>query len=151
MKHLVKRRDILKSSLAVSFSLTTPALALAKTDDMTAAILDTFGRLPKESDAILLKIPPISENGYSVPVEIEVESPMTNKHFVKKIALFSDRNPLPLLAVYKLTPRSGLAKISTRVRLGGTQSVHAIAEMRNGDLISAKAKTLVTVAACVIL
>lgn len=148
---LLKRRDVIQLGLALGLAASLPTRAAATTDLMNTSIKDTFGKLATPSDKIKLKLPPISENGYSVLVDIDVESPMTKTDYVKRIAVFSERNPVPLLAIYNLSPRSGRARVTNRVRLGGTQSVHAIAEMSDGRLISTSAKTLVTIAACVVL
>jgi len=145
------RRDIIKLSAVLGVSATLPLNVSATTSAMQDAMTELFGKLPETSDQIQIEIPPISENGYSVLVDIMVDSPMTDTDYVKRIALFSERNPVPLLAVYTLSPRSGRAHITNRVRLGGTQSVHGIAEMSDGRLITASAKTLVTLAACVVL
>jgi len=123
----------------------------AALDDMQSAINDLFGDRPITEDRVNLKVPPIAENGYSVSVDVDVNSPMTSDDYVKRIILLSDRNPIPVIASYTLSPRSGLAKVSGRVRLAGTQSLYAIAEMNDGSLYSGSTKTVVTVAACVIL
>lgn len=146
-----KRRNVIKSGLAIGLAASLPTPVMATTDLMETSIVNTFGKRPVVSDKIKLKIPPISENGYSVLVDIDVESAMTETDYVKRIAVFSERNPVPLLAIYTLSPRSGRARVSSRVRLGGTQNVHAIAEMNDGRLIYSSAKTLVTIAACVVL
>jgi hypothetical protein len=41
--------------------------------------------------------------------------------------------------------------VNGRIRLAGTQNVHAIAQMRDGSLYRASANSFVTVAACIIL
>ena len=147
----IKRRDVIQSGLVLGIAAALPTQALATSDLMETSIKETFGKLPTRSETITLKVPPISENGYSVLVDIDVKSPMNETDYVKRIAVFSERNPVPLLALYTLSPRSGRARVSNRVRLGGTQFVHAIAEMSDGRLISTSAKTLVTIAACVVL
>ena len=127
-----------------------PVVSLAGSEEMQEAIRSKFGDGEIIADRVLLKIPPIAENGYSVSMSVEVDSPMTDDDYVRRIAILSDRNPIPLIASYHLSPRSGLAKVSSRVRLAGTQTLHAVAEMSDGRLFSGSAKTVVTVAACVI-
>ena len=85
-----------------------------------------------------------------MPIDIFIDSPMTEDDYVKQIVVFSPRNPLPVLAQYHLTPMSGRADVSARIRLGGTQSIRVIAEMNDGTLWSGAKQTLVTLAACVI-
>ncbi len=96
-------------------------------------------------------LPPIAENGYSVSLDVEVESPMTEEDHVRRIMILSERNPVPTLAQFHLGPRAGIAKVSTKIRLAGTQTVLAIAEMSDGSLWSGTAATVVTLAACVVM
>ena len=117
---------------------------------MRAAISDMFGESEIKTGRVALKIPPISENGYSVSVDIDVESQMSAQNYVKRVALFSPRNPVPLIAQYQFSPQSGRARIRTQVRLAGTQTVHAIAEFSDGTLWRGTASPLVTIAACII-
>ena len=145
------RRAALKSTGAILCLSSLPTLAVAKVEDMQTTIKELFGDRPISEARVNLKVPPIAENGYSVSVDVDVDSPMTSENYVKRIVLLSDRNPIPLIASYTLSPRSGLAKVSGRVRLAGTQSLYAIAEMNDGSLYSGSTKTVVTVAACVIL
>ncbi len=151
MSRIISRRTTVKSAGALAASALLPSFAHAAPTEMQAAIKNMFGDGPLNTSRVSLKIPPISENGYSVPIDIDVDSPMQPDNYVKRIAIFSERNPIPLIATYHLTPRSGRARVTGRIRLGGTQSVHAIAEMSGGRLYTASARTLVTIAACVIL
>lgn len=118
---------------------------------MENAIAEMFGDAKFTESTFQLKIPALSENGFSVQFDAEVGSPMTPDDYVKRIALFSERNPIPLLAEYRFTPQSGRAKVSGRVRLAGTQNVHAVAEMSDGRLVRTSANSFVTIAACIIL
>jgi len=128
-----------------------PNMAFADEPAMQKAISDMFGAREIKDGRVMLSLPALSENGFSVSVEAEAESPMKDDDYVKRIALFSERNPIPLVAVYNFTPHSGLARISGKIRLGGTQHVHAIAEMSDSSLWGTSAKTFVTLAACVVL
>ena len=96
-----------------------------------------------------LDIPPLVENGNSVPVTVTVESPMTTADFVKSIALFNERNPQPNVAHFHLAPRAGRATVSTRIRLGDSQNIVAIAQMSDGSFWSDSAELIVTLPACV--
>lgn len=150
----ISRRTILKASAP---AIVTSALPLgaraddAKPEKLRAAIKEYFGREAERSERVGLTIPALSENGYSVSMIAEAQSDMTADDYVKQIAIFSSRNPIPLIAAYHFTPASGRAKVSSRIRLGGTQTVYAIAELSDGKLLEASTKTIVTVAACVVL
>ena len=73
-------------------------------------------------------VPPISENGYWFP-SVEVDSPMTEDDHVVRIAIFSEENRCPMC--FELGPRAGKARIDTRIRLGNTQKIRAVAEMND--------------------
>lgn len=130
-------------------STVTPAFASPNV--MRQAQIDLFGDREIKPGRVNLKLPSIAENGFSVALDVEVESPMTDADHVKQIAIFSPRNPIALLAHYQLGPRAGKAAVSTRIRLSGSQTVQAVAEMNDGTLWSGSAETFVTLAACVIL
>lgn len=128
-----------------------PSLALAKTPSVDAAIKSIFGNREINQGRMTLKLPPLAENGYSISLEVEAESPMTEDEYVKKIAIFSERNPIPLIGSFNFTPASGRARIASKIRLGGTQRVRAIAEMNDGSLWGVSTKIFVTLAACIVL
>lgn len=117
---------------------------------MDNSIKELFGEKPVKNEKVSLTLPTLSESGYFVPVDVEAQSPMTPDDYVKRIAIFSERNPIPLIASYNFTPHSGRARAGGKIRLGGTQTVHAIAEMSNGDLFGTSVKVFVTLAACVV-
>ena len=64
-------------------------------------------------------------------------------------SLFSEKNPLPQVAVFHLGPRAGRAAVTTRMRLADSQKVVAIAEMSDGSFQRVQADVFVTLAACI--
>ena len=147
----VSRRAVFGVAAGGACSLLMPIPAIAQADEMQQAIANTFATRPIQEGRVSVTMPPIAENGYTVPVEIEVDSQMSDENHVTRISLFSERNPIPTIIHFELGPRAGLARVSTRVRLAGTQSLTAIAEMSDGTLWSGSARTLVTLAACVVM
>jgi len=145
------RRSLLRFGARAILITATPQLAYAAPDKLRQAQIDLFGERPITPGRVAMKLPPIAENGYSVALDIKVDSPMSEDDYVKQIAVFSPRNPRALMAQYHLTPDSGLAEVSARVRLGGTQTLQTVAEMNDGSLWSGTAETIVTLAACVVL
>lgn len=145
------RRHFFATGLGAVSIAVTRLTASATPDTMRQAQIDLFGHRPVRDGRVSLKLPPIAENGFSVPLSVEVESPMSEADYVRQIAIFSPRNPLPDIARFQFTPASGRAAVSTRIRLNGTQTIHAIAEMSDGTLWSGAAETVVTLAACVVL
>ena len=135
----------------VVFVSALPMRAAASEADLIAARTKLFGNRPITEGRVTLELPPIAENGHSVPLKVEVDSPMTEADYVKQIAILSPRNPLPLIGQFHLTPQSGRALVSTRIRMSGTQAIQAVAEMSDGSLWSGSMETVVTLAACVVL
>ena len=83
-----------------------------------------------------------------VPVNVEVESPMTDADHVKTVHVFADGNPFPGVVSYRFTPACGKAAASTRMRLAQTQNIICIAEMSDGKLYMAKSNVKVTIGGC---
>jgi sulfur-oxidizing protein SoxY len=149
-KHLLSRRRVLEYGSGLLAIAMIPAPALAAPTDADAAHQALFGDRAVIEGRVLLKVPPISENGYSVPLSVEVDSPMTENDHVVRIAIFSEENPLPDVARFELGPRAGKARIDTRIRLGNTQKIRAVVEMNDGALYGTSTFSIVTLAACVL-
>jgi sulfur-oxidizing protein SoxY len=115
---------------------------------MAAAIARVVGDAPVTPGRVKLEVPPLVENGNAVPLAVSVESPMTAADHVRAIHVFTEKNPLPDVASFHLGPRSGRARVATRIRLADTQTVVAIGELSDGTFWSAQADVVVTLAAC---
>jgi len=113
-----------------------------------AAIKKRIGDKATKSGRIHLDLPQIAENGNTVPVGVEVESPMTDGDYVKAVHLFADKNPNPDVATFRFTPAAGKAKVSTRMRLLKTQNIVAVAEMSDGSVYLLKKPVKVTIGGC---
>jgi sulfur-oxidizing protein SoxY len=139
------RRIILTAGLAGLFAPGVRASPAA----MQAAI-DAFtgGRAPREG-RVTLDIAPIIDNGNVVPIAVRVESPMSSADHVQRIAIFTELNPLPEVAVFHLSPRNGRAEVATRMRLATTQTVTAVALMNDGSAWQQRVDVLVALAACI--
>ncbi|MDQ8728722.1 SoxY-related AACIE arm protein [Bradyrhizobium sp. LHD-71] len=147
LSFLSRRRALIAGAGALSTLIVRPARATTET--MQAAIHAFSHGAPIRQGRLKLDIPPLVENGNSVPLVITVDSPMTEKDFVKAVAVFNERNPQPNIATFHLGPRSGRAFISTRIRLGDSQTIMAIAQLSDGTLWSGSAELIVTLPACV--
>jgi sulfur-oxidizing protein SoxY len=123
-------------------------MSFADEKTVAAEIQKLYGDKKMESGKVKLEVPEIAENGLVVPVNVEVESPMTDKDYVKAVHVFADGNPLPGVVSYKFTPACGKAAASTRMRLAQTQNIICIAEMSDGKLYSTKANVKVTIGGC---
>ena len=68
---------------------------------------------------------------------------------MRRLALLTERNPQPQVAVFTLGPACGRAQVSTRMRLATSQTVRALAELSDGSWWEQDAEVIVTLAACV--
>ena len=126
----------------------SPSIVFAKKEDADEAIQKITGNAKIQEGRVTLTIPPLIENGNLVVLKVSVDSPMTANDYVKAIHVIAEGNPLPNIFTAYLTPRSGTANITTRVRLADSQRVWAIAQMSNGSFWQGSAETLVTLSAC---
>ncbi|QWD67556.1 SoxY-related AACIE arm protein [Polynucleobacter sp. VK25] len=133
--------------LALGFCV-NPMSAFAKKEDADEAIKKITGGAAIREGKVTLTIPPLVENGNLVVLKVSVDSPMTASDYVKTIHVVAEGNPLPNIFTVYLSPRSGTANITTRVRLADSQKVWAIAQMSNGSYWQGSADTLVTLSAC---
>jgi sulfur-oxidizing protein SoxY len=119
------------------------------TPETTAAVIRALtGGALVQTGKVKLDIPPLVENGNSVPMTVSVTSPMTANDYVKSIHVFNEKNPQPNLGNFYLGPRAGRAQVSTRVRLADSQKIIAIARLSDGSFWSVTADVVVTLAAC---
>jgi sulfur-oxidizing protein SoxY len=147
------RRDILKTAgvlagcgalmrLTVRPAAATPAM-------MEEAVRNFVGEATVQKGRVKIDVPPIVENGNSVPCTVSVDSPMTPADYVKAIHIFNEKNPQPYVISVTLGPRAGHAGFSTRIRLADSQTVTAIAELSDGTFWSGDVDVIVTLAACI--
>lgn len=115
---------------------------------LSAAIRNVVGEAPVRTGKVKLDIPPLVENGNTVPMTVSVASPLTANDYVKSIHVFNEKNPQPNIGNFYLSPSSGRAQVSTRIRLADTQKVVAIARLSDDTFWQAAADVVVTLAAC---
>ena len=142
------RRIVIAAGLG--FVLAPLCQSARATPEALKAAIDAFtgGRAPRDG-RVTLDIAPLIDNGNVVPVAIRVQSPMTASDHVQRIALFTELNPLPEVAVFHLGPRNGRAEVATRMRLATTQTVTALALMNDGSAWQQKVDVIVALAACI--
>jgi sulfur-oxidizing protein SoxY len=73
---------------------------------------------------------------------------MTAERHVRAIHLVATKNPTPGIATFKLTPASGKAQISMRIRLAEKQTLLVFAEHSDGTVARAAADIKVSVGGC---
>jgi sulfur-oxidizing protein SoxY len=123
--------------------LLAPVLALAAKDETawnTVLKEQYFSRKNiLENDAVIeIEAPYRAEDPALVPIKIISKIPQTNDKYIKKIMLFVDKNPYPLVGEFEFTPLSGKADLALRARVNTYSYIRAVAEMNDGKLYMAK-------------
>jgi sulfur-oxidizing protein SoxY len=146
------RRETLRMAGALVAGCALPSItvqpAAATPAEMQAAIARIIGDARLNVGKVKLDIPPLVENGNTVPCVVFVESPMTPADHVKAIHVVTEKNPQPNAISAYLGPRAGRANISTRIRLADTQTIVAIAQLSDGSFWSERVNVIITLGAC---
>ena len=145
------RRQMLKAVGAGAVALVGSGFvsteALATPEAASKYLMKMAGGAAKEG-RITLKLPEIAENGATVPVTIAIDSPMSDTDYVKYVHLVAEGNPNPEVITFNMSPRMGKAEVSTRIRLGKTQNVRAVAVMSDGSIYGGVKQVKVTIGGC---
>ena len=120
----------------------------ATPEAMRAVMRTIVGDAPVKKGRVKLDLPPLVENGNTVPMTVVVDSPMTARDYVKAIHVLNEKNPQPHVINVYLGPKAAKATFSTRIKLGDTQRVTAIAQMSDGSFWIGDQDVIVTIAAC---
>jgi sulfur-oxidizing protein SoxY len=115
---------------------------------LATAIRNVVGEAPVRTGKVKLDVPPLVENGNTVPMTVSVQNPMTANDYVKSIHVFNEKNPQPNIGNFYLGPHAGRAQISTRIRLADSQKIVAIARLSDDSFWSTSVDVVVTLAAC---
>lgn len=124
-------------------------ISAAPEGELAAAISAYAGGKAVLPGKLTLDVSPIVDNGNSVAVSVSVESVMAPAERVLAIAIFNEKNPQRDVANFRLGPRAGRAKVSTRIRLATSQKLVAVAELSDGTYWSHSVEVLVALAACI--
>ena len=144
------RRDFLTGTAALlgTAQVVTARPAEATPAMMDAAIRTVTGGSPVRIGRVKIDVPPLVENGNTVPLTVSVTSAMTDDDHVKSIHVFNEKNPQPNVGNFYLSRSAGRAQVSTRMRLADSQKITAIARLSDDSFWSATADVVVTLAAC---
>lgn len=146
----MKRRAFMHASGAAIAAAALPLRAqpLLPAHDLQPLIRAIAGDAPPRRGRIRIGLPQLAENGNSVPLELTVDSPMSATDHVRSVHVFAERNPRPLIVSFHFGADAGRAKLTTRIRLAGSQRVVAIALLSDGSCWSDETEVIVTSAAC---
>ena len=151
------RREMLSRSAQVATLLAAAGLfpQLAKAQAATGLNADAFAAknmaelmkalgsaAPTESKEIAVTGPDIAENGAVVPIGASTALPG-----VKRLLILVEKNPSLLAAMFNITDAID-ANISTRVKMGQSSNVVAVAMMNDGKVLFAQKEVKVTLGGC---
>ena len=147
------RREVLAHGATVAGLLATagllPQSALAAwpqaafdAKTLAEAVKALGGAAPTESKDVTITGPDIAENGAVVPV-----GAATTLAGVKKLLLLVEKNPSALAAVFDITDAVE-ANVNTRVKMGQSSNVYAVAMMGDGKVLYAQKEIKVTLGGC---
>lgn len=150
------RRHLLSSSARLAALLAAagvlPGIAFAQAAGYNQAAFDAKtiaeamkalgASAPVESRDVMLTAPDIAENGAVVPVGASTVLPGA-----KRLLLLVEKNPAALAAMFEISDLVE-ANISTRVKMGQTSDVYAVAMMNDGKVLFARKEVKVTLGGC---
>lgn len=145
LQGLLSRRSF--TAVALAF-VACPARAVDLTSDVAAAVDRILAGRKAAGSGIRLTAPETAENGAQVPVTLGVEGAMTRERHVTALHLVATRNPTPGVARFELSPASGIAAVTTRIRLAEGQQLLAFAEWSDGTVWSTSVDVKVSVGGC---
>ena len=91
-----------------------------------------------EQNIIELKAPYTAEDASVVPISIHTKIPQTQDRYIKKMHVFVDKNPMPLVGLFEFTPDSGKADLAMRIRVDDFAYVRVVVELNTGELYMSK-------------
>ena len=147
------RREMLATSATLAGLLATAGLlpsaaqaawsqAAFDAKNLAEAVKALGGGAPVESKDVTIIGPDIAENGAVVPVGASTALPG-----VKRLALLVEKNPNTLAAVFEVSDAVD-ANVLTRVKMGQSSNVFAVAIMGDGKVLYASKEIKVTLGGC---
>ncbi len=149
---LATRRAFLRGTAAVALANILPAQAQVQAPrstfeaDITPLLNALSGGKTIVPGRVQMEIPLLVENGQAVALKVSV--PDAAPGSVLSLHIFAPRNPRPNVANVFFGSASGKPELITRVRLGGTQTLVAVAAFSDGSFASTNAPVEVTSSAC---
>lgn len=136
---MLTRRDTMALGLGAAAVAMVPGAASATAVD--EAIAAFTGGANVTDGGVTISAPEIAENGNTVPISVEADG-------ATSIMLLATGNPTPGVATFNFGEGAGTSRAATRIRLGGTQDVVAIAQMADGSFQRAAVEVKVTIGGC---
>ncbi len=150
---MLNRREMLSHSVKLAALLATAGLlpqmahaaynsAAFEVKSMADLVKMLGGSAPTESKDVTITGPDIAENGAVVPVGVSTALPG-----VKRLLILVEKNPSVMSAMFEVSDAVD-ANFSTRVKMGQSSNVYAVAMMDDGKVLFAQKEVKVTLGGC---
>ena len=150
---MMNRREMFSRSVAVATLLGTVGLlpqaaqaayngAAFEIKTMADLVKSLGGSAPIESKDVAITGPDIAENGAVVPIGVSTALPG-----VKRLLLLVEKNPSVMSAMFDVSDAVE-ANFTTRVKMGQSSNVMAVAMMADGKVLFAQKEVKVTLGGC---
>jgi sulfur-oxidizing protein SoxY len=149
---MTTRRDVLAGSAKVAALMAAAGLLPATAQAWDAAAFEAKsmadvakafgGQAPAANAGVTINGPDIAENGAVVPVGCASTLPG-----VKRLAILVEKNPNALAAVFDVSDAVE-PNFNTRVKMGQSSNVFAVALMNDGRVLYAQKEIKVTLGGC---
>ncbi|KAB0581795.1 thiosulfate oxidation carrier protein SoxY [Ideonella dechloratans] len=150
---MINRRDMLSRSAAVVAMLGSAGLlptaaqaaynaAVFDMKTMAEVVKALGGSAPTESKDVTITGPDIAENGAVVPIGVATTLPG-----VKRLMVMVEKNPSVLSAIFDVSDAVE-PNFATRVKMGQSSNVMAVALMNDGKVLFAQKEVKVTLGGC---
>ena len=150
---MLNRREMLSRSAAVATLIGAVGMlpqtaqaaynaAAFEFKSMAELVKSLGGSAPIESKDVTITGPDIAENGAVVPIGVSTALPG-----VKRMLLLVEKNPSVMSAMFEVSDAVD-ANFSTRVKMGQSSNVMAVAMMADGKVLFAQKEVKVTLGGC---
>jgi sulfur-oxidizing protein SoxY len=143
------RRNVLLGGTSGLVAVGLPSMNAGAQEEALELVELLTGHTAVPSDRIRLLMPPIFPNGYTVPLTLEVDTPMTERDHVRNVRIFAPKNPINEVVGFHFAPLRSAPRVSTRIRLAAPQNVVAVAEMNDGAFLMTQTFVKVATNGCV--
>ena len=149
----MNRRDLLSRSAAVAALLGSAGLlpqaaqaaynaAAFELKSLAEVVKALGGSAPIDSKDVTITGPDIAENGAVVPISVATALPG-----VKRMLVLVEKNPSVLAALFEVNDAVD-SQFSTRVKMGQSSNVLAVAMMADGKVLFTQKEVKVTLGGC---
>jgi sulfur-oxidizing protein SoxY len=142
LSHPARLSMLLATAGLLSSPLAARAAGPFETRTLAEAVKSLGGGTPVESKDVVLTAPDISENGAQVQISMASTLPG-----VRRLLLLVEKNPSVLSAVFEFGDAVE-ANVTTRVKMGQSSNVYAVAMMADGRVLFARKDVKVTLGGC---